>query len=76
MNCPFCKSDLLRNSQYRAEDFFQLLLLRLPVRCRGCQERSYVSIPASRRIRRESQVRHEERNRRASPKTQTESHSN
>jgi hypothetical protein len=59
MNCPHCDADMLRNSQYRAEDFFQLLLLRLPVRCRNCQERSYVSISMSRRIQRESKIRHE-----------------
>jgi len=66
MNCPFCEADQLRNSQYQAEDFFRLLLLRLPVRCRNCQERSYVSIFESRKIQRESRLRHGERNRRAS----------
>jgi hypothetical protein len=61
MNCPHCESNKLRNSQYRAEDFFQLLLLRLPVRCRSCQERSYVSISKSRQIQRESKIRREKK---------------
>jgi hypothetical protein len=59
MNCPYCEADMLRNSQYRAKDFFQLLLLRLPVRCRNCEERSYVSISMSRKIQRESKLRRE-----------------
>jgi hypothetical protein len=58
MKCPHCYSVELRNSRFRVVDFFHLLLLRLPVRCRNCQERSYVSIADSREIRRESMVRH------------------
>lgn len=75
MNCPNCESDRLRNSRYRAEDFFQLLLLRLPVRCRECQERSYVSIAKSRQIQRESEVRREKNRHRASDRASTEGRS-
>ncbi len=71
MNCPYCDSDKLRNSQYRAGDFPQLLLLRLPVRCRDCQERSYVSISQSRQIQRESRIRREEKRLRESDQTST-----
>ncbi len=58
MICPYCQSDSLRKSKFRAGDFFQMLLLRLPVRCRNCQERSYVSISMSRQLQRESIIRH------------------
>jgi hypothetical protein len=75
MNCPFCKSDRLRNSRFQPVDIFQLLLLRLPVRCRDCIERSYVSIPEWRRIRRESLIRREKRNHRESDQRPAESHS-
>lgn len=60
MNCPYCDSARLRNSQFRAADFVHVLLLRLPVRCRECQERSYVSIARSRQIQRESKLRREQ----------------
>jgi hypothetical protein len=75
MNCPFCKSDLLRTSRFQPHDIFQLLLLGLPVRCRDCIERSYVSIPEWRRIRRESLIRREKRSRRASDETPAQIHS-
>jgi hypothetical protein len=58
MNCPFCDSAMLRNSRFRAEDMAQLLFFRLPVRCRHCQERSYVSIARARQIKQESKLRH------------------
>lgn len=75
MNCPYCESDKLRNSQYRAEDLFQLLLLRLPVRCRNCQERSYVSIAKSRQLQRESTIRREKKRCREAERTSTEGRS-
>jgi hypothetical protein len=58
MNCPFCDSTRLRNSRFRFEDAAQLLILRLPVRCRHCQERSYVGIMRARQIKQESKLRH------------------
>jgi hypothetical protein len=75
MNCPFCKSDLLRTSRFQPHDIFHLLLLRLPVRCRDCIERSYVSIPEWRRIRRESLIRREKRSHRTRDNRPAESHS-
>ena len=60
MTCPYCDSAKLRNSQFRAADLTQLLVLRLPVRCRDCHERSYVSVSKSRLIQRESKLRREQ----------------
>jgi hypothetical protein len=60
MNCPYCDSPKLRNSQLRASDFSQMLLMRLPVRCRNCQERCYVRMSEARQIRRASMIRREE----------------
>ena len=60
MNCPYCDSPKLRNSRLRAADFSQLLLMRLPVRCRNCQERSYVPMSLARQIRQASKIRREE----------------
>jgi hypothetical protein len=41
----------------RAEDLPLLLLLRVPARCRNCMSRCHVSIPAARKMRRESELR-------------------
>jgi hypothetical protein len=60
MNCPFCNSDKVRNSRFRAADISELVFGRLPVRCRTCQERSYVSILQARHIRVASQLRRQE----------------
>ena len=57
MNCPFCDSATLRGSRFQAVDFLRLLLLRMPVRCRNCQERSYVSVAQALKMKRESKVR-------------------
>jgi hypothetical protein len=57
VNCPFCDSAALRSSRFQAVDVLQLLLLRMPVRCRNCQERSYVSVARALKMKRESKVR-------------------
>jgi len=61
MNCPFCGSDRVRNSRFRAFDIPNSLLLRLPVRCRDCEERMYVSFARAREIRQASETRRLER---------------
>jgi hypothetical protein len=43
MVCPTCYSTEFRLSRLRAEDRLQLLLLRYPVRCRGCNIRLYAT---------------------------------
>jgi hypothetical protein len=59
MICPFCDSSKLRTSRFRFDDLFHLLLLRMPVRCRDCQERSYTGIAKVMQLRRESKHRRE-----------------
>jgi hypothetical protein len=44
MNCYHCGSSYLRLSRLRAFDVRQLLQLQVPVRCRSCMERRYVSL--------------------------------
>ncbi len=41
MSCPTCYSTEFRLSRLRAQDRLQLLLLRYPVRCQGCNMRLY-----------------------------------
>jgi len=61
MNCPYCGSDRVRNSRFRAIDIPNSLLLRFPVRCRECEERIHVSIKRAREIRQASEARRAER---------------
>jgi hypothetical protein len=62
MNCPFCDSVQLRTSRYRSGDFVHYLMMRRPVRCRTCQERTYVSLGRFRQIQRESMLRRQAQN--------------
>ena len=41
LNCPYCKSDLLRRSRRRAEDGVGRLLFCKAYRCLHCQERFF-----------------------------------
>jgi hypothetical protein len=59
MNCPYCDSVNLRHSRFRSADIVHYLLLRRPVRCRTCQERSYVGLSQYRRLIRESKLKRE-----------------
>lgn len=43
MRCPSCGSTHFRLSRLRFSDLLQLFILRYPVRCRLCRERSHVS---------------------------------
>jgi hypothetical protein len=52
MNCPYCDSSKVRRSRVRFSDVLQLLLLRIPVRCRNCKERGYISLAESRGVER------------------------
>jgi len=60
VNCPHCGSPTLRNSRFKAADLVQLLLMRMAVRCRNCQERSFVSVVRALQIRRDSKIRRAE----------------
>ncbi len=44
INCHFCGSPKLRPSRFRSLDLPHSLLLRFPVRCRSCGERTYASL--------------------------------
>ena len=60
MNCPLCDSSKMRTSRFRFDDVFQLLVFRMPVRCRNCQERSYTSISQTMHLRRDAKLRRAE----------------
>ena len=47
MNCIYCHSTQIRLSRLRIPDLLRLLLLKIPVRCRSCQERVYTNIFAA-----------------------------
>ena len=72
MNCPYCDSDILRNSRFRFPDVFHLLLLQLPVRCRNCGERSYVHFSLARKMRQEAKLRHRQHRIRKDAQTSAE----
>ena len=43
--CPACYSPRLRLSAFRSWDVARLILLRYPVRCLDCTQRSYLFLP-------------------------------
>jgi hypothetical protein len=43
MTCRYCLSSHIRFSRVHFEDISHFLLLQVPIRCRSCQERVYVS---------------------------------
>uniref|UniRef100_E6QP08 Uncharacterized protein n=1 Tax=mine drainage metagenome TaxID=410659 RepID=E6QP08_9ZZZZ len=47
MNCPYCGTNRFRLSHLRFSDLARILMLRYPIRCRLCRERSYVPIAAA-----------------------------
>jgi hypothetical protein len=57
MNCHHCNSVKLRNSRFRLEDLTHLLMLQLPVRCRDCKVREYVSFPKALSVARAEKAR-------------------
>ena len=59
MNCPFCNSSKVRRSRVRASDLLHVLFLRVPVRCRNCQERGYVQLSQARGLEASSNSRRE-----------------
>jgi hypothetical protein len=58
--CRNCGLSSFRIShfRFRAPDLSQLFLLRFPVRCRICHERTFVSLPQYLKLRREHKTRH------------------
>ncbi len=41
MRCNYCQSNDFRYSAFKPEDFFLLLVLIRPFRCKECEERTY-----------------------------------
>ncbi len=58
MRCPSCGSSHFRLSRLRFSDLFHLFILRYPVRCRLCRERSHVSLPNAMRARKSTHRGH------------------
>lgn len=56
--CCVCGLLNFRTSRFRSSDLSQLLLLRLPVRCLNCDERTFASVSQFLRLRREHKARH------------------
>jgi hypothetical protein len=44
MSCSVCFSSYYRLSRFRVKDLTRLTMLQLPVRCRNCHRRSYITI--------------------------------
>ncbi|GGA69203.1 hypothetical protein GCM10011507_20850 [Edaphobacter acidisoli] len=43
IQCQYCSGQSFRRSRLRGEDFWQLFLMRYPVRCLRCSQRQMVS---------------------------------
>lgn len=56
--CSVCGVSDFRVSRLREEDIGRLLFLQYPVRCRRCNERSYVHIWHVFKIQRNMRMRH------------------
>lgn len=50
--CRHCGMNDFRPSRFQSSDFWQLLRLHLPLRCRTCHERTYVPMSEYRALQR------------------------
>jgi hypothetical protein len=59
--CRFCGLEKFRTSRFRfrPSDLGRLLLLKLPVRCLNCDQRTYTSIQRFLKLRRQFKMRGE-----------------
>jgi hypothetical protein len=55
--CRICGKSTVHISHFRLFDVLRLILLQLPVRCRTCRRRYYVSISQANVIRNEAPTR-------------------
>jgi hypothetical protein len=62
IHCRVCGFSKFRTSRFRLKipDLTHLLLLRLPVRCLNCDERSFTSLKKYLGVRHERKERHRE----------------
>jgi len=44
LSCRVCGFSNFRISRFRTQDLTQLILLRLPARCRNCDERTFIPL--------------------------------
>jgi len=60
--CRFCGLEKFRPSlfRFRPSDLARLLILRLPVRCLNCEERTFASLNQFLKLRNEYKMRHRE----------------
>lgn len=58
LRCDRCGDKEFRVSQWRGDDFWQLLRLRMPIRCRRCHERKFVSLGEYRKVSRAEALAH------------------
>lgn len=58
MRCPSCGSSHFRLSRLRFSDLLQLFILRYPVRCRLCRERTHVSFSKAMHTRKSAHRAH------------------
>ncbi len=56
LHCPTCYSTKFQLSRPRPEDRLQMLLLRVPVRCRKCNARVYASRAYARYLREQGKL--------------------
>ena len=49
--CPTCYKNEFRISRPRPEDRLQMLLLKVPVRCKNCRERLYAPRSVAKQLR-------------------------
>ncbi len=58
--CRFCGLEKFRPSlfRFRSSDLAQLLVLRFPVRCLNCEERTFTTLLRYLKLRNEHNIRH------------------
>ena len=63
INCNFCGQSQFRPSRFRfsSSDLSHVLVLRFPVRCMRCSQRTYASLMELRKIRKARDDRRKER---------------
>jgi hypothetical protein len=59
-SCSGCGSSDFRLSHFRGEDVFQLVCFQYPVRCRTCRQRDYAFFWQALKIRRGTELRHQQ----------------
>jgi hypothetical protein len=59
--CHFCGQSKFRASHFRSRDLGQSLLLRFPVRCLNCGQRTYASLSQFRKLRSARKARRREK---------------